>query len=193
MIKSVSRVLFISGLLVLISCPLFAQIAGISASKVAAPCVDPIDDHQVEFEPSYGIQTSKQFWDENGDLQDLYNSADSVELSSGLMWRISYGLLDDKMEVGISFSPDLSSFNWGTKMTVFQQEKTAISLMAGLYMPLGSRAYDKGNPTSDDLKSYGLGIINSWAFDETFSVDVNIQFQDYFKAMQADKTTLFLI
>jgi len=159
MMKLVSRVLCISGILLFNACVLFAQIGGISASKVAAFCVDPIDNHQVEFEPSYGIQTSKQFWDENGEVQDLYNSADSVELSSGLMWRISYGLLDDKMEVGISFSPDLSSFNWGTKMTVFQQEKTAISLMAGLYMPLGSRAYDKRNPTADDLKSYGLGII----------------------------------
>jgi len=89
--------------------------------------------------------------------------------------------LDDKMEVGISFSPDLSSFNWGAKMTVWQKEKTAISLMAGLFTPMGSRIFDKSELNPDDVNSYGLGIINSWVFDETFSLDVNIQFQDYFQ------------
>ncbi len=161
-----------------------AQIGGISASKVAAFCVDPIDNHEVEFEPSYGIQTSHSYWNEDGKEQDLYDSTDSVELSSGLMWRISYGLLDDKMEVGISFSPDLSSFNWGAKMTVWQQEKTAISLMAGLFTPMGSRVFDRSAPSPDDVSSYGLGIINSWIFSESFSLDVNIQYQDYFQ--QAD-------
>jgi len=161
-----------------------AQIGGISASKVAAFCVDPIDNHEVEFEPSYSIQTSRSYWDENGKQQDLFNSPDSVEVSSGLMWRISYGLLDDKMEVGISFSPDLSSFNWGAKMTVWQQEKTAISLMTGLFTPLGSRIFDKKAPSPDDVMSYGLGIINSWIFDETFSLDINIQYQDYFKKVE---------
>jgi len=175
----IKLITLLCGLLISSFCK--AQIGGISASKVAAFCVDPIDNHQVEFEPSYGIQTSRHYWDEKGNKQDLFNSTDSVELSSSLMWRISYGLLDDKMEVGISFSPDLSSFNWGAKMTVLQQEKIGISLMTGLYMPLGSRIFDKSAPSPDDVKSYGFGIINSWTFDETFSLDINIQFQDYFQ------------
>jgi len=156
-----------------------AQIGGISASKVAAFCVDPIDNHQVEFEPSYTIQSASYYWDENGDQQSIFNSSDSVEISSSLMWRISYGLLDDKMEVGISFSPDLSSFNWGAKATVWQQEKTSISLMTGLFTPLGNRIIDKSDRTPDDVMSYGFGVINSWVFTETFSLDVNIQYQDY--------------
>lgn len=155
-----------------------AQITGISASKVVAYTVINIPHNTVEFEPSFGSSWSSRQYDKDGNVVNLYNSPDSASVSSGLAWRITYGLFD-KMEIGTSFSPSFSSVSWSTKYMVIGNDKYGFSIMAGMTNPLGNRVYNKSQRTANDVTSYGLGLIGSWFFTDQLSLDINTQFQNY--------------
>lgn len=46
----------------------YAQVGGISGSKISAYTVDVVDDHKLEFEPSFFHFIANEFWDENSNL-----------------------------------------------------------------------------------------------------------------------------
>ncbi len=160
----------------LLSCAVFGQIGGISASKLSSYTTIGINKHDVEFEPTFGTSLSSSYWDNNG---NLINS-NAITQSSNIMWRVSYGL-SHKTEVGFSIDSDASSVSIGMKTILSGGNKIQFSGMTGINLALGNRTFDPDKPGIDDVSSYAVGIIGSWFLNERNSVDANLTFQDYFK------------
>jgi hypothetical protein len=91
-----------------------SQVGGISGSKLAAYCVDVVDHKKLEFEPAFFHARSKKQWDGQGNLNDLYETPDSVRYRTGLYFRFTYGLWD-KLEIGGQVSIEQAISNWGVR------------------------------------------------------------------------------
>jgi len=154
----------------------FAQIGGISASKISAFNYIPVPFETVEFEPTTNIFQSNSIFDNDGNTISL----DTPSISSSLNWRITYGLTEN-IEVGLTFPSSMQGANTSIKAYLWGQGIFHLGAMAGLYFPWGNRNYDKNNPTSNDIGNYGLGLVGSLEWDARNSTDINIQFQNNFK------------
>ena len=49
-------------------------------------------------------------------------------------------------------------------------------------MPFGSTTKNKQNKQADQIATYIIGLVGSYQFSETFSLDFNLQLQDYFSS-----------
>ena len=107
-----------------------AQVGGISGSKLDAYCVDVVDHHKIEFEPAFFHFSSRATWDDDGHLEDIYGSSDSVFHNTGINFRFTYGLWD-KLEIGASISTDLQVSNWGARYILYQNNKVGVAVIAG--------------------------------------------------------------
>jgi hypothetical protein len=165
-------------LVFLLSGKVFSQVGGLSASKLAALCVDVVDHHKVEFEPGFYHVVSKNAWDSDGHLEDLFNSTDSVRHSTGMYFRFTYGLLD-KMEIGGSISTDLQKGTLGMRYIVYSKKKLGFALIAGANIPFDNKDIDKSIRLADNLTSVGGGAVMTTQFSENFSLDINAQYQAF--------------
>jgi len=163
-----------------ISTSVFAQVGGLSGSKLGALCVDVVDNKTVEFEPAFFHVVSRKTWDDEGHLKDIFGSADSVIHTTGINFRFTYGLFD-KLEFGASISTDLQLSNWGIRYIVYSKKKLGIALIAGANIPFGNKVVDNSIRLSDNLTSVGGGVILSTQFSENLSLDVNAQYMAFVK------------
>jgi hypothetical protein len=162
--------------LIFITLSVSAQVAGISGSKLDAVCVDVVDHHKIEFEPGIFHFSSHQHWDENGKLSDIYQSSDSINTSTGMAFRFTYGLWD-RFEIGTSILTDLSISNWGMRFVLFNKKKYGMALIAGANIPFGNKTYDRSLRLSQDLISVGGGVVGSFYFNQKISIYMNDQYQ----------------
>lgn len=173
---------------IVLSMSSYAQINGISASKVSAFCVDQIPKHKLELEPTFNYAQSSSYWN-NFDLIQQ----DSVYTSSSVSWRATYGVTD-KLEIGLNTADsELSYLNLGMKYILADEGSLTFSMMTGLGLPLGNRVFDPNQVSIDDLANYGIGIISSYAINENASLDVNIQYQDYLKSLGDETGSAFFL
>lgn len=170
--------IFLTLFLILVSLSVSAQVAGISGSKLNAVCVDVVDHHKVEFEPGIFHFSSHHHWDKNGNLSDIYQSSDSINTSTGMAFRFTYGLWD-RLEIGTSILTDLSISNWGLRFVLFNKKKFGMAVIAGANIPFGNKIYDRSLRLSQDLISVGGGVVGSLYFNDLFSLDMNAQYQSY--------------
>ncbi|NPD46463.1 MULTISPECIES: transporter [unclassified Lentimicrobium] len=167
--------IFLTSIIIISSYVLFAQIGGVSNSKLASLNATTIDHHIVEFEPSVSHIISHKVWNNEGQLQDLYGSSDSVFKSTGLGFRFTYGLWD-KVEIGGSISTDLAMTGLGVKYNFWGNDKMDIAAVAGANIPLGNKTIDNTIKLSDNLTSVGGGFIYSAYFNEKFTLDAAAQY-----------------
>lgn len=167
-------------IIILVSKNISAQIGGISGSKLNAVCVDVVGNKKVEFEPSISYFTSKNFWDNSGALKNIYNSSDSINHFTGMIFRTTYGLWD-KLEFGGSISTELLMSNLGLRYVIVQNEKLGFAAIAGANIPLGNKPIDKSIKSSQNTISAGLGFVMSAQFNENLSLDFNAQGQTFLK------------
>lgn len=167
--------LLFTSLYTLFSIAIFAQVGGVSNSKLASLNAGVIDHHIVEFEPTVTHMVSHKTWNNEGKLQDLYGSSDSVFKSTGLGFRFTYGLWG-KLEIGGSISTDLAMTNLGMKYNFWGNDKMDIATVVGANIPLGNKTIDKTRRLSDNLTSMGGGFIYSAYFNEKFSLDAAAQY-----------------
>ena len=171
---------FLIVVLMMLSTNIAAQIGGISGSKLGAYCVDVVDNKKVEFEPAFFHVVSSKTWDDDGNLKNIFGSADSVVHTTGLNFRFTYGLLD-KLEVGGSISTDLQMSNWGARYIAYSNKKVGLAIIAGANIPFGNKVVDKTIRLADNLTSIGGGVVMSTQFTDNLSLDVNAQYMAFIK------------
>ncbi len=165
---------FVLILLLLLSFSVTGQIAGIAATKVTAYNATPITKHTAEFEPTYNTFWTDSFWSENQLIK-----SDTTNFSSIVNWRISYGLTDD-IELGLQTDANVSYSNLAIKAKIYEKDVLALGVMVGVGIPLANRNTDKKNKGINDVSNYGIGVIGSYEINDKNSIDVNVQFQNYF-------------
>lgn len=146
--------------LILVSNHLIGQVNGPSASKLTTFNVQPVAKSEAEFEPT---------WNYSRNLGPF--SSDSVVISTNISWRLTYGLFEG-VELGISTSSDFSNLCIGSKVTLFEKEKLAMSAMGGMGFNLENKTIASDQSL---LSSYAVGLIASYQINDKNSIDANIQ------------------
>jgi len=154
-----------------------AQIGGISGGKINAFNHLPIPKGTAEFEPNYGFYSVSKFWDNDGQLQAKYGSKDSLEINSQISFRMAY-TFSDKFELGTFIAESFT--NWSFKYVTLDKEKFGLAVIGGLNFPFGSAVIDKSQRKPEHHSQYILGLASSHQFSESTSLDINLQYQDYF-------------
>ncbi len=173
--------------LILFTVQAFSQIGGLSGSKLASYCVDVVKPRTIEFEPSFSYLHSTRYWDDNGSLVSYSTDHDSVHASSGFGMRFTYGLFKN-MEVGISVPTILDKGYFGIRYVLYQKDKLGVAAMAGFQLPLGDGAFSKKIHTEENTVQTGLGGVLSYAFNDNFSIDANLQYNRFLRKTVSGKT-----
>jgi len=156
-----------------------AQVSGVAGSKLNAISNFALPSGSLEFEPTFSSSKVGALWTDGG-LEKL----DEITVSSGLTWRMAYGL-SDNTSIGVAMPSDFSSSNFGIQTALISKDVFSLGAMAGLTLPFGNRTFDRDDRTADDLTLFGTGLIGTWNFNEKASLDLNIQYQDYFNSIGA--------
>jgi len=166
--------------IITISFNLSAQIMGLSGSKLGSMTVDVVDHKKIEFEPSFFHVRSYQYWDNSGNLQNLYSTDDSVKVITGIGFRFTYGLWD-KIELGMAVSTDVSAAAFSARYAFLQKEKYGVAIITGLNVPLGNRTVDQTIRATGNIANFGFGVVASYAFTDNLSVDFTGQYSRFLK------------
>lgn len=151
-----------------------AQIVGLTSAKINSFTASPISKHYAELEPSYGTTISSQSWDSDGNII----KSDENEVSSGMCIRSAY-TLTDKLEIACMVPTTVDAANFSAKYFLGGNENTGFALITGIKVPMGNKTFNKNERSLDEALAVGLGSIFSYAFSETFSLDINLQYYDY--------------
>ena len=173
--------------LVLFAITAKAQVAGISASKLNAVCVDVVDDKKVEIEPGFYHSTTNQFWDADSKLSNQFGS-DSINHISTMFMRVTYGLFN-KIELGLVVPIDMSAIDFGMRYVISQKEKWGFATIVGVNAPLGNALVIKDKHTILNTAQIGLGGVASYNPSKNFSVDANAGYGKYFDQNNIDYLT----
>jgi hypothetical protein len=169
-----------------------AQIGGLSASKISSFSVGTVPSHKIEFEPSFTHLKSKYYWDNDNNKQSIFSTSDSVRNISAMSFRFSYGITN-KLEFGVSVSPDVSISNWGLRYVILNNNKLGIAAITGMNIPLGNQTIDKKVRLAENLLSIGFGGVMSYNFSDNFSTDLTAQYRFRLEeSTQHDKNAAFL-
>ena len=161
-------------------CSLFAQIQGLSASKLATVDAETVDKKTLEFEPSLSVFWSTKYWNTSGEKLPLYSGSDSVRVFSEFGFRSTYGI-NGNIEVGTYLPNDFSYIAVGTKIKTFDSKRTKLAVLAGSQIKVGNVVMLKNGHDYKNLDNISLGIAGSFNKGKKFSVDVNSQFSKYIK------------
>ena len=157
-----------------------AQIGGISGSKLASYCVDVVDHKHIEFEPGLYRSVANTFWDEAGNQHNTFKTPDSLNVSSEMYIRMTYGLWN-KLEFGFNISDDLITSNWGMRYILLQKEKIGLAAIAGANLPIASKKINKNIDLSTIQYSWGAGIVSTVNLNQQLSFDFTYQYLVPFK------------
>lgn len=160
-----------------------SQIGGISASKLATLCAGTVPNKGIEFEPAFGFGYSSRYWDNDGNLQNLSASGDSVFVNSGFGFRFSYGAYEN-LEIGTAFPADMSGISFGAKYKIPFESKISIAALLGTNIPLGNQFFDTKNRSYDFSTSAVGGIVMTYDFTDNFAIDFDLQYQDFIQKVE---------
>lgn len=169
-----------------------AQIGGLSASKLGSLTSTTVDYKKIEFEPSFYYSRSKQYWNSEGNPENLYSTADSISALSGMYFRFTYGVLEN-MECGITVSSELSICNFGVRYNFLRKPKFEVAAIGGANIPMGTRDIDLRIKATNNIAQVGLGVVTTYSFNEDFSLDFMSQFMRFTKeTVTHDKGAYYL-
>ena len=175
-----------------LSTTLFAQIGGLSGSKLGSYTVDVVDDKKIEFEPSFTHARSSHYYDNSGKLHSIYSTSDSLKVVTAMSFRFSYGLWD-KLELGMSISSDVSAAAFGARYVLLLKEKYGLAGIVGMNVPLGNRTIDQSLRATSNVPQMGFGMVGSYSFTDDFSIDFTGQYVHFLKKTDdEDKGGIFL-
>ncbi len=156
----------------------YAQVGGVSGSKINAVNHAPIAVGLAEFEPSYNYLRTHEYWNDEGKLENIFSTSDSLLIRASINLRIAY-TFTEALEFGCNLGVDYS--NWSFKYALHTDKKLGIGLLAGANFPFGNTIVDKTRRSAAQIGTYGFGAIASYEFDEQSSLDFNVQIQEYFQ------------
>jgi len=156
----------------------YAQIGGLSASKLGTLCTSTVPEGTIEFEPFFNYATSTKIFDSDGKIQSLFASADSTMKFSASGLRFSYGLMKN-MELGVSLPIDVSEIRFGAKYKLPMQGKLSMGLLAGYHTIVGNQIYNRKNAIHESAPSVFAGLVMTYEFNPRLSVDFDAQYQKH--------------
>jgi hypothetical protein len=170
--------LTLSILVTLISFNIYAQVGGLSASKLGTLCTTTVPEGTIEFEPFFGYAVTNNFFDDQGNVQYLFSSSDSTMKFSSTGFRFSYGLMKN-LEIGVSLPVDVSEVRFGAKYKLPIEGKLTMGLLAGYNTLVGNQIYARRNAAHEMTPSYVGGLILTYEFTDKFSIDLDAQYQKH--------------
>ena len=141
----------------------FAQINGISNSKVVVPESGTVPAGSFEFEPAFEVFRSNQKWDQDGNLFDLGNRT----TESALGFRLTAGFKHN-IEAGLIVPQDASSLNFGLKWQFRSGGDASLALQSGINFDTKSGLRLNEVKTA---KIIGSGLVLTYIISEKVSVD----------------------
>jgi len=153
-----------------------AQISSLYADNLNAFSYKTLPLHTIEFEPNFSFSNSAAVWGQDGTQLEKVNH----DLSSSLCWRVTYGFAKN-FEIGGMFNSDFSNSQLDIKAFLYDAGILKISAMGGVNVPLGNRTYNPDNLSLDEKSKFAAGIIGSISHNESYSIDINFQYQDLFE------------
>ena len=150
---------------------IYAQISGISNSKVVVPGTETVGERTFEFEPAFEFFSPKSEWDSNSDLVTFDSS--STESSYG--FRLTTGLKEN-LEVGMIIPSDLSSLNFGLKWLFWSRRDLSAALQSGLNFDDLNESRHKNKGIA---KIFGFGLVMTYEPEDKISIDSDISFSFY--------------
>ncbi len=157
-----------------------AQIGGLSGSKLGSYTVDVVDDRKIEFEPSFGHTRSSQYYDNNGKLNNIFSTSDSLKVVTAMSFRFTYGLWN-KLEMGMTVSTDVSAAAFGLRYAFLQKQKYGLGFISGLNVPLGNRTIDQTVRATGNIPQLGFGLVGSYSFTDNLSIDLTGQYVHFLR------------
>ncbi len=150
--------------LFLLSLKLSAQVAGVSASKLATYDAVLVPKYALEAEPSFSYLYSRQWFNVNSHSVPYDLGHDSSLLLTNFNMRFTYGV-GDNLEVGAFINGDLSSFSFGAKVRLLEKKNT------GLVLLLGTTLSNQSDQIYRNSGFYGesLSLAGGFAFTQNFS------------------------
>lgn len=149
----------------------FAQVGGISNSKVVLPATGPVGAGDFEFEPAFDVFWYNQLWDNGGNLLTLSNTI----RESGLGYRFTAGFEHD-IEVGLIVPEDVSSLSFGLKWLFWKNNEKSFALQSGLDFESDDRVLSE---SEESMKVITNGLIFTYEPNEKLSIDTDATFSLY--------------
>jgi hypothetical protein len=177
----IKKFIIVSVILFSVSKLALCQVGGISASKLATICADPVPNKVIEFEPSFGFAFSDKYFDNTSKLTSTFANSDSVELFSEFNFRLTYGVFEN-FEIGTTFPIDMSVISWGAKFLLNENDFFRTALMTGINLPIGNTILNKNDRHYDNTASYAAGIVSTLDISEKTGLDFDIQAQKLFNS-----------
>jgi len=153
-----------------------AQVAGISASKLATYDAVTLPKYTLEVEPSFTYLYSRKWFNHSTHSVPYDLGTDSSLLMKNFNMRFTYAL-GKRLEVGTFVNGDLSSFSFGSKIGLLQNDHS------GLVLLLGTTFSEQSDRIYRNSGFYGktLSLVGGFAFTRNFSQrlswDVDVQAQ----------------
>ncbi len=150
---------------------IYAQIGGISNSKVVVPGTETVGVGVFEFEPAFEVFSPKSEWDSNSNLVTFDSS--STESSYG--FRFTTGVKEN-LEVGMIIPSDMSSLNFGLKWLFWSRKDLSVALQSGLNFD----ALDESRYKDEGIaKIFGYGLVLTYEPEDKISIDSDISLSFY--------------
>jgi len=169
----------------------FAQIAGISASKLVAYDVNIVPKYTLEVEPSFSYLYSHQWFNNNNHLQPFNLADDSCLVMNNFYMRFTLGL-EKNLEVGTFINADMSSFSFGAKYRLFQHKKSGLALLAGTTFSKQSDWVYRNSGFYGKTLSLAVGFAFTQQFSPKFSWDTDLQYQNILSQDKSITDNMFL-
>ena len=141
----------------------FAQISGISNSKIVVPESGTVPAGAFEFEPAFEVFRSNQAWNKDGSLYNLINRT----TESALGFRLTAGFKHN-IEAGLIVPQDVSSLNFGLKWQFRSGGDASLALQSGINFDTKSGVRSNEAKTA---KIIGSGLVLTYIISEKVSVD----------------------
>lgn len=179
-LKAMKKTILIISIL-LYSYSIFAQVGGISNSKIIVIGTDPVPLHDFEFEPAFNIFWGDKAWDQDKKSYDLFMTNDEAFTASDFGFRFTYGLFNN-VEIGVSASSDASETAWGIKYNFLNKNKFASAFALGLNLQHENIIYNKKEQAPSIAGAYIFAIKPT----EGLCLETDIQMQKYVRNLSIE-------
>lgn len=161
----------------------YAQVGGLSASKLAALCVETVPVKSIEFEPAITYSITNKHWDNSSKLLFDFQNNDTLNSSAELGFRMTYGVLKN-LEAGISFPVNMRTVQFGLKYKLpVKYKKIQLGIFAGANFFTGKGVKIKNKNSIKNTDTYVSGLILSYQVLKNLSMDFNFEYQHLTKSV----------
>ena len=149
----------------LINANIFAQVGGLSASKLNTPSAICVSANHIEFEPAFSISKNTGNYLQNGDIV-----RNSYPFENSFGFRFTYGVIDN-LEAGFSLPIDVSTVQTGIKYNFFHNPKLFLAGFGGVNFDFSH---------SNALHGLDAGLITTLQHTDKISTDIQIDWHHDF-------------